>query len=139
MYFQINCKKQSNENTQSANVFNLFYFLLRSSLLELFCKRGVLRIFAKFTGKHLYQSLFFNKVLEFGTGFPGNFAKFLRAPFLTEHFRWLFLYFQKVTESETLAKYQSYQKVTKIPVDNTWSDLLCGRDYLPENFVHVDW
>ena len=27
-----------------------------------FCKKGVLKNFAKFTGKHLCQSLFFNKV-----------------------------------------------------------------------------
>ena len=29
---------------------------------EVFCKKGVLRNFSKFTGKHLCQSLFFNKV-----------------------------------------------------------------------------
>ena len=29
---------------------------------EVFCKKGVLRIFLKFTRKHLYQSLFFNEV-----------------------------------------------------------------------------
>ena len=34
----------------------------RSSRPELFCKKVVLRNFAKFTGKHLCQSLFFNKV-----------------------------------------------------------------------------
>ena len=34
----------------------------RSSRPEVFCEKGVLRNFAKFTGKHLYQSLFFNKV-----------------------------------------------------------------------------
>ena len=28
----------------------------------MFCSKGVLRNFAKFTGKHLLQSLFFNKV-----------------------------------------------------------------------------
>ena len=28
----------------------------------MFCKKGVLRNFAKFTGKHLFQSLFFNKL-----------------------------------------------------------------------------
>ena len=37
-----------------------------------FCKKGVLRNFAKFTGKHLCQSLFFNKV--------AGLAKFLRTP-----------------------------------------------------------
>ena len=30
--------------------------------MEVFCKKGVLRNFTKFTGKHLWQSLFFNKV-----------------------------------------------------------------------------
>ena len=34
-----------------------------SSLPEMFCKKGVLKNFAKFTGKHLCQSLFFNKVV----------------------------------------------------------------------------
>ena len=59
----------------------------------MFCKKGVLRNFAKFTGKHLCQSLFFNKVAGLRAAtllkkrlwhrfFPVNFAKFLRAPFL---------------------------------------------------------
>ena len=33
----------------------------RSSRPEVLCKKGVLRNFTKFTGKHLYQSLFFKK------------------------------------------------------------------------------
>ena len=40
----------------------LFHDLYRSSHPEVFCKKGVLRNFAKFTGKDLRQSLFFNKV-----------------------------------------------------------------------------
>ena len=36
----------------------------RSSRPEMFCKKGVLRNFTKFTGKHLCQSLFFNKVAD---------------------------------------------------------------------------
>ena len=36
--------------------------IYRSSLPEVICKKGVVRHFAKFTGKHLCQSLFFNKV-----------------------------------------------------------------------------
>ena len=36
----------------------------RSSLSNLFCKRGVLENFAKFTEKHLYWSLFLNKVAD---------------------------------------------------------------------------
>ena len=63
---------------------------------ELFCKKDVLRNFAKFTGKHLSQCLFFNKVAGLRAAtllkrrpwyrrFPVIFAKFLRTLFLTEH------------------------------------------------------
>ena len=65
---------------------------MRSSRPEVFYKKGVLRNFAKFTGKHLCQSLFFNKVAGMRTAtllkkrlwhrcFPLNFAKFLKKPF----------------------------------------------------------
>ena len=37
------------------------YCTYKSSRPEAFCKKGVLRNFAKFTGKHLCQSLFVNK------------------------------------------------------------------------------
>ena len=58
----------------------------------MFCKKGVLRNFTKFIGKHLYQSLFFNKVAGLGPAtllkrrllhrcFPVNFVKFLRTTF----------------------------------------------------------
>ena len=46
-------------NLQSLN--NLIKFL-RNSRLEVFCKKVVLKNFAKFAGKHLWQGLFFNKV-----------------------------------------------------------------------------
>ena len=36
--------------------------MTRSSRPEVLCEKGVLRNFSKFTGKHLCQSLFFNKV-----------------------------------------------------------------------------
>ena len=56
-------------------------------------RKGVLRNFAKFTGKHLCQSLFLNKVAGlWHRCFPVNFAKFLRTPFRTEHPRWLLLW-----------------------------------------------
>ena len=69
-----------------------------SSRPEMFCKKGVLRNFPKFTGKQLCQSLFFNKVAAlrplkkrpWHRRFPVNFPKFLRTPFLTEHL-WLLL------------------------------------------------
>ena len=74
----------------------------RSSRPEVFCKKGVLRNIAKFTGKHLCQSLFFNKVAGLRPAtllkkrlwhrcFPVNFAIFLRTPFFIEHLWWLLL------------------------------------------------
>ena len=74
---------------------------VRSCRPEVFCKKDVLRNFAKSIGKHLCQSLFFNKVASLPTTllkkrlwhrcFPVNFAKFLRTPFFTKHFRWRLL------------------------------------------------
>ena len=68
----------------------LQYIKIRSSRPEVFCKKGVLRNFAKFTGKRLCQSLFFNKVtglrpatlLKSDSGTCVNFAEFPRTPFL---------------------------------------------------------
>ena len=40
---------------------NISHHNVRSSHVEVFCKKGVLRNFAKLAGKHLCQSLFFNK------------------------------------------------------------------------------
>ena len=82
---------------------NIFYF--RSSRPDMFCKKGVLENFAKFYGKHLCQSLFFNKVAALRPAtllkkrfwdrcFPVNFTKFLRTPFFTEQLRWLLFLFQ---------------------------------------------
>ena len=69
---------------------------LRSSRLEVFCRKGVLRSFAKFTAKHLCQSLFFNKVTGlrpkillkkrlWHRHFSVNFSKFLRTRFLLQN------------------------------------------------------
>ena len=57
------------------------YSRTRSSCLEVFYKKVVLRNFAKFTRKHLCQSLFFKKRLCYSC-LPVNFAKFLRTSFL---------------------------------------------------------
>ena len=56
---------------------------------EVFCKRYIRKNFAKFTGKHLWQSFFFNKIVLdlqkkrlWYRCFPVNFTKFLRTTFL---------------------------------------------------------
>ena len=56
------------------------YIHFRSSHQRCSVRKGVLRKFTKFTGKHMCQSLYFNKVA--GLCFPVNFVKFLRTPFL---------------------------------------------------------
>ena len=58
-------------------------------------KKGVRRIFAEFTGKHLCQSLFFNKVAGDACNFikketlaqvlSSEFCEFSKNTFLTEH------------------------------------------------------
>ena len=63
----------------------------RSSHRRCSVRKGVLRNFTKFTGKHLCQSLFLNGVARPATilkkglwhrCFPVNFVKLLRTPFL---------------------------------------------------------
>ena len=44
------------------NIWNMAELCLFFKRPEMFCKESVLRNFTKFTGKHLCQSLFFNKV-----------------------------------------------------------------------------
>ena len=77
--------------------FNRDLIIDRSSHRRYFVRKGVLRNFPKFTGKYLYQSLFFNKVAGLRRKrlwhrcFPMNFAKYPRAPFLQNTSRWLVL------------------------------------------------
>ena len=67
---------------------------------ELFCKKGVLKNFAKSTGKYMchihreIQGLGPTTLLKkrlWHRWFPVNFTKFLRKPFFTEHLRWMLL------------------------------------------------
>ena len=71
------------------------YLPLRSSRLEVLCKKGALKNFAKFTGKDLCRNLFFDKVASLRPatllkmrlrqrGFPENFTKFVRTSFFIE-------------------------------------------------------
>ena len=84
-------------------MFNVTCCIFRSSRPDVFCEKGVLRNFTKFTAKHLCQSLFFNKVGGLRPAtllkkrlwhrcFPVNFVKFLRTPFFIEHVWWMLLY-----------------------------------------------
>ena len=75
----------------------------KEALVQRFCNKDVLRNFAKFTGKHLRQRFFFNKLagLRHATllkkrlwhrCFAVIFAKFLRTPFQKNTSGRLFLY-----------------------------------------------
>ena len=76
----------------------------RISPLEVFYRKGVLRNFAKFTGKHLWHSLLFKKVAGLSPAtllkkrlwhicFPVNFAKKFKNTFCYKHLLWLLLTF----------------------------------------------
>ena len=91
--------------------------LNRSSCSEVFCKIGVLRNFAKFTGKYLCLSLFLDKVTGLRPAtllkerlwhrcFPVNFTKFLKTLFFMEHLRWLPLF--KFNETQPIHVYKRY-------------------------------
>ena len=67
------------------------YWTCKSSRPDVFHKIGVLKNFTKFTGKDLWQNLFFNKVADDACNFiktrlwhrcfPVNFVEFLRTSF----------------------------------------------------------
>ena len=89
----------------------LIYAISRSSHQRCPMRKGVLRNFAKFTRKHLCQSLFLNKVAGLNPAtllkkklwhrfLPVNFAKFLRKPFLQNTFGRLFLYLNLLQQGE---------------------------------------
>ena len=62
------------------------------------------RNFAKLTGKHLCQSLFFNKdAWDLQQVFPGEFCEISKTTVIIEHFWWLPLYFQWNDYAKTIA------------------------------------
>ena len=89
---------------------------------EVFYKKGVLRNFAEFTEKHLYQRIFLIKLQAWGSAtllkkslwhrcFPVNFAKFLRKPFLqSTSGRLLLTTTIKLFELFTIITYWNHEK-----------------------------
>ena len=74
---------QGNLNAVLKMVSQIVMALFQRQAPELFYKKGVYKDFAKFTGKHLCRSIFFNKI-EKDTPthlFSVNLAKFLKTPF----------------------------------------------------------
>ena len=75
------------------NRTHLYY--CRSSRPKVFCVKGVLRNFTKFTGKHLCQSLCFNKV----AGLRPEACNFIKKETLTQEFSYEFCKIPKNTFS----------------------------------------
>ena len=65
-------------------------FLCRSSRPEVFCKKDVLRNFAKFTRNYLYQRLFKKETLA--QAFSYEFCEISKNTFFIEHHWWLLLF-----------------------------------------------
>ena len=71
-----------------------------------FYKKGILKNFTKFTGKHLCQSLFLNKVAglrpvtlfkkTLAQVFSCEFCEIFKTPFLIEYLWWLLLLFRNL-------------------------------------------
>ena len=103
--------------------------LVRSSHQRCSIKKCVLENFAKFTGKHLCQSLFFNKVACLRSAillktrlwhscFPVNFEEFLGTPFLLITFGRLLLNdrnFVNIKSSSNLPTILGFGLLIKIP------------------------
>ena len=86
---------------------------------EVFYKKGALKNFAKFTGKHLCRNHFFYKVAglrpatflkkRFGhMCFPVNFVKFLRSSFYRTHSSGCLELYQKALVEFSCEKYVNY-------------------------------
>ena len=93
-------KLMSTRISSSAFVGDKEHVLLEAVVRRCYIKKGVLENFVKFTGKHLCQGLFFNKISG-----ASNIAKFLRTPFLIEHL-WLLLLCCTKKHLDSLKKYQ---------------------------------
>ena len=82
------------ERGRAKNCFKIWISKIRINF-QVFCKKDVLRNFAKFTGKHLCQSLFFNKGLAcnfikketLAQVFSFEFCEISKNTFSTEHLR----------------------------------------------------
>ena len=100
-YFQIQNVGNSGQTLdQRSKQISKFSVPVRSSRPEVFCEKGLLENFTKFTGKHLCQSLFYNKVADLRSAtllkkrlwhkcFSVSFVKYSRTTFLIEYIQWL--------------------------------------------------
>ena len=91
----------SGQTSLSTLITRFFDKFFRSSYQRCSMKKGVLKIFTKFRGKHLCQSLFFNKAAGLGPAtllkkrlwhtFSCEFCEISKNTFFTKHIWWLLL------------------------------------------------
>ena len=86
-------------------------------------QKGVLRNFAKFTGKHLcLRPATLLKMRLWHRCFPVNFVKFLRTPFLQNTSRWLLLYGFSLSKLEKLSS--ESEELKEASLDNKQESLI---------------
>ena len=61
-YFEKVNRNVENENSVDYSMISKEIVFLQKQSPEVFCRKGIFRNLAKFTGQHLCQSQFFNKV-----------------------------------------------------------------------------
>ena len=136
-------------------ILSVIYSLIwigRGSCSEVFCIKGVLEKFAKFSGKHLCQSLFLNKVAGLRPAislkkdsdagkkkrlcfikkrlcFPVNFVRFLRTSLFSEDLRWLLLGWLLNYSDDSVSEKAFKNGTSKI----------YGRQSLKKLYVQVIW
>ena len=112
-------EKQDTRFREAVPIEKRVAIAFRSSHQRCSMKKGILKNFTKFTGKHLCQSLFFNNVAGLRPAtlfqrkllhscFPVNFAKFSRTFFLQNTSGQLILCFMEFSDWEILL--QNFKK-----------------------------
>ena len=88
----------------------------RSSRQKCSVRKGVLGNFTKFTGKHLCQSLFFNKVAEtLAQVFSCEFCQISKNTFFTEHLRATASTYMRRIDTHQLSNHRNYTRGITFP------------------------
>ena len=115
----------NNLHPEAAQVLQQFWEGSEAATGDILLRKGVLRNFAKFTGKHHRQNLYFNKVADLRPAtllkkrlwhrcFPGNFAKFLRHLFYRTCLSDCFWRVLRLSLPASSMVHESYEQFIKI-------------------------
>ena len=108
-----------------------FIGVYRSSRLDVFCRKIVLRNFAKFTGKHLCQGVFFDKV----AGLRPKACKFIKKEILVQGFSCEFYeIFKNTFFYRTPPVTASINERSQLKLCVVSKRINCGNDYLESFF-----